>query len=254
MTVPDVTQRFTTRVQNYVKYRPDYPAELLPALEVRCQLTPQSPIADIGSGTGLLTQRFLDQGNFVSAVEPNAEMRRAAEARLASYPNFRSIAAQAEATTLADSSIHLITAGQAFHWFDPIAARQEFQRILRPNGWVALIWNDRRCDTPFLQAYELLLQRYGTDYAEVMHRHPRSDALGQFYGPRGYSTVTLPHHQAFDYPGLEGRLLSSSYTPEPGHPDYGPMLAALSTLFDAHAVEGQVLFNYRTRMHYGQLS
>ena len=254
MVATDLIDRFTSRVQNYAEYRPDYPPSLLSILRAHCHLTPYAAIADVGSGTGLLTQLFLKHGNSVYAIEPNPAMRQTAENKLAHHANFYSVAGQAEATTLPPRSVSLIAAGQAFHWFDPAATRQEFQRILRPGGWVALIWNDRCRDTPFLAAYERLLQRYGTDYAEVTHRRAQMDVLDQFYGAAGYTTVALRHRQVFDYDGLEGRLLSSSYTPEPGHPCYPDMLKMLADVFRRYSADGQVAFDYSTRMHYGQLT
>ena len=114
----DPTKRFSNRVENYLKYRPRYPAAIIPLLESECGLTPETLVADVGSGTGFLTELFLKHGNRVLGVEPNAEMRSAGERLLAKYPTFCSVNAMAEATTLADSSIDLIIAGQAFHWFD----------------------------------------------------------------------------------------------------------------------------------------
>ncbi|MGF1537661.1 MAG: class I SAM-dependent methyltransferase [Elainellaceae cyanobacterium] len=250
----DPTQRFSTRVENYVKYRPTYPPAVLTTLEAYCQLTPDSPIADVGSGTGILTQLFLDHGNPVYAVEPNAPMRQAAESRLAHRPNFYSVDGRAEATALPDASVDFVTAGQAFHWFDREAARREFCRILRPEGYVMLVWNDRCSDTPFLADYEQLLQRYGIGYTEVFRRFFERDNLAQFYGSNRFTLATLNHSQIFDYEGLSGVMLSSSYTPEADHPDYQSMLDNLANIFEAHSVNGQVAIEYTTRMYYGQLT
>ncbi|HEX8220837.1 MAG TPA: class I SAM-dependent methyltransferase [Chloroflexia bacterium] len=249
----DVTQRFSTRVENYVKYRPGYPPGVLDTLAAECGLTSASVIADVGSGTGILAEVFLSNGNTVYGIEPNREMREAAERLLLGYPNFHSLDARAEDTTLAGGSVDFVTAGQAFHWFQPSEARSEFQRILKAGGWVALAWNTRQTDTtPFLRAYEQMLNTYGTDYAEVHHRgNATEDVIEQFYGSPP-QVASFPNSQSFDFQGLRGRLLSSSYTPEPGHPDHEPMLQALRAIFDEHQVGGRVIFEYETQLYYGQ--
>lgn len=253
--LPDPTQRFSTRVENYVKYRPHYPPAVLDTLRTACDLTPTSVIADIGSGTGILTELFLQNGNRVHAVEPNREMREAGEQLLQTYPHFTSVDGRAEATTLPAHSVDFVTAGQAFHWFDQEKARAEFQRILKPGGWVVLVWNDREVGgTPFLVAYEQLLQQYATDYEEVTNKQVNAEALTRFYGPSRYEMRTFSNAQSFDFEGLRGRLLSSSYTPLPGHPNHAPMMAALSNIFQPHQVDGQVAFKYTTQVFYGQLT
>ena len=162
------TERFTDRVENYSKYRPTYPAGVINLLKSECGLSPESDVADIGSGTGILAKLLLRNCKRVFGVEPNAAMRDAGKALLKNYPTFITVAGSAENTTLPDASIDLITAGQAFHWFDEMKARVEFKRILKSGGFVALVWNDRRLDsTPFLAAYEQLLREFGTDYAQV---------------------------------------------------------------------------------------
>ena len=167
----DPTRRFSGPVENYARYRPGYPGEVLGLLRQRCRLTENSEIADVGSGTGALARLFLESGNRVFGVEPNAGMRGAGERLLRWYGRFTSVAARAEETTLPESSVDLVTAaGQAFHWFDPGPTRREFARILKPGGSVALIWNTRRKEgEPFLAGYEELLQNHGTDHWEVYH-------------------------------------------------------------------------------------
>src|SRR5437870_2796600 len=147
-------ERFSRRVENYVKYRPGYPGAVLDWLRQHCGLTADWVIADIGSGTGFLAELFLKNGNRVFGTEPNSEMRAAGETLLKKYSRFVSVDGSAEATGLDSSSVDLITAGQAFHWFDRPRARQEFERILKPGGWAALVWNERLINTPFLVAYD----------------------------------------------------------------------------------------------------
>lgn len=248
------TKRFSTRVENYIKYRPSYPLAILALLRDECGLTPDSVIADVGSGTGILTRLFLENGNRVFGIEPNDAMRAAGEALLRGYECFTSVAAQAEATTLPEASVELVVAGQAFHWFDHATARHEFARILKPGGWLGLVWNNRRTTgTPFLEGYEALLDEYSLDYGEVTHKEQGLEQLQRFFHPNPCYLATFENVQRFDFEGLRGRLLSSSYAPEVGHPNHAPMLAALRALFDAHQVEGTVSFDYDTEVFYGQL-
>ncbi|HKD02839.1 MAG TPA: class I SAM-dependent methyltransferase [Terriglobales bacterium] len=253
MPTADPTQRFSSRVDNYVRYRPGYPAEVLALLEEQCRLTPDKVVADIASGTGLWTRLLLENGNPVLGVEPNQDMRNAGEEFLRGYPRFTSVAGAAEATSLPDRSVDIVTAAQAAHWFDRPRARCEFVRILKPGGWTVLLWNERLTDsTPFLRAYEQLLVDFGTDYKEVRHERTTAEIRG-FYAPSSYQEAVFQYRQGFDYEGLEGRLLSSSYTPQPGHAKYAPMLQALRRIFDQHQRGGQVHFDYNTRVFYGVL-
>lgn len=246
--------RFSNRVENYARFRPNYPAGLLDTLKCDCGLEPSSSIADIGSGTGISAELFLRNGNQVFAVEPNPEMRAAAEHSLAAYPKFVSVAATAEETTLEPGSVDLITAAQAFHWFDRPKAKSEFARILKPNGWVVLIWNERRLDsTPFLRAYEDFLLRYGTDYEKVRHENVATE-IAEFFAPLPFQLKNLENFQHFDFESLKGRLLSASYVPDQNHPNFAAMLGELVEIFDKHKQDGIVTFEYETRIYYGQLS
>lgn len=250
----DHTGRFSTRVADYVKYRPGYPPAVLRLLEEECGLDSTSIVADMGSGTGILSELFLRNGNRVYGVEPNREMREAGERLLASYPNFVSVEGQAEATTLDDASVDFVTAGQAFHWFDPPHARREFARILRPGGWVVLVWNDRRTGgTLFLEDYERLLLEYGTDYKEVSVKYAEESMLAALYGPSEVRTKTFDNEQVFDFDGLRGRLTSSSYAPQSGHPNFDPMMRELEALFRRHERDGRVVVSYDTKVFYGRL-
>src|SRR5882724_5446254 len=183
MPAPNATQRFSDRVDNYIRYRPGYPIEILDLLRERCGLTPQARIADIGFGTGIFTRMLLENGNTVVGIEPNQEMREAGARLLTGFPEFRGSGGTAENTTLENQSVEFITAAQAAHWFDREPARREFLRILKPGGWVVLLWNERRTEgTAFLAEYEQLLLEYGTDYAEVRHERT-SDTIGDFFAP-----------------------------------------------------------------------
>lgn len=247
----DVTQRFSSRVDNYIKYRPGYPQEVIETLKTECGLTPNSIIADIGSGTGILSEVFLKNGNTVYAVEPNPDMRAAGERLLNGYTNFRSIAGRAEATGLDGDSVDFITAGQAFHWFDRAAAKAEFTRLIRIGGWVVLIWNERLVTTPFLVDYERLLKSYSIDYTQIDHRRIDSDIIRDFFGSGRFRLERFRNVQVFDYDGLRGRLVSSSYSPEPGHPNYEPMIAELERTFQTHQKDGNVTVEYETLVYFG---
>jgi ubiquinone/menaquinone biosynthesis C-methylase UbiE len=250
----DSTQRFSSRVENYIRYRPSYPHEIIAALQKACGLTSDAIVADVGSGTGMFAELLLRNGNTVYGVEPNQAMRAAGERLLHHYPRFHSVNGTAEATTLPDTSVDFITAGQAFHWFDRDKARHEFARILRPGGWVALVWNERRSGaTPFLRAYEQLLRTYGTDYDASRHTNFAAAIIRAFFAPNPMFMQTFENQQRFDYNGLRGRLLSSSYAPEPGDPRHAPMLAELQRIFEQHAASGMVVFEYDTVLYYGQL-
>ncbi|HXD34492.1 MAG TPA: class I SAM-dependent methyltransferase [Pyrinomonadaceae bacterium] len=250
----DPRERFSSRVQNYVKYRPAYPDQIIRFLETSCGLTSDSLVADIGSGTGILSELFLQNGKKVWGVEPNESMRLAAEAALKDYPKFTSVNGSAEATTLPDQSIDLITAAQAFHWFDQKRARAEFARILKPNGWVVLLWNERRLDsTDFLKGFEQLLLKYGLDYTKVRHENVEDDIAG-FYAPAPFKQVNFDNRQDLDLAGLRGRLFSASYTPEPGHRDYESMVSEIDILFRDHQVHGNVTIEYDTKLYYGHLA
>ena len=247
------TARFSDRVEDYVRYRPGYPPEVLDLLRAECGLRPSHIVADIASGTGMFTRLLLENGNSVFAVEPNTEMREMGIRLLEPYNRLVSIAGTAEETTLGSASVDFVTAAQAAHWFDLPRARAEFARILRPEGWCVLIWNERRAETtPFLRDYEQLLLTYGTDYKEV--RHERTTALiHEFFAPASHQERVFSLCQQFDYEGTAGRLLSSSYAPLEGHPNHAPMMQELQRILRAHAADDRVEFEYNTRVYYGRL-
>ena len=232
------TERFTTRVENYVKYRPGYPPAVLDLLKAECGLTPASVIADIGSGTGKLTELLLRNGNPVCAVEPNRELREAAERTLGGVKGFRSVDGRAEATGLPPASADMVTAGQAFHWYEPGAARAEFQRILRPCGWVVLVWNVRQRDaSPFPAAYEGFLREHSLEHEPPSHR-----GLTEGDGPRSfftadYGTASFANTRRLDFESVKGGCLSTSYSVPPDHPSFG---GAVSMPLRAQVYHGRI--------------
>lgn len=246
--------RFSSRVENYVKYRPHYPVELISFLKGKKILTSKSVIADIGSGTGISSELFLKNGNVVFGVEPNMEMRKAAEKSLAVFSNFKSVDGTAEETTLENQMVDIIVTGQAFHWFDLEKCKIEFKRILNPKGTVVLIWNDRRTQsTPFLIGYENLLQTFGTDYREVDHKNIDEKVFNNFFGEGNFKLKSFENFQHYDYNSLEGRLLSSSYVPSEGHHNYQPMINALKELFIHYQHDNTVTIEYDTIVYHGKL-
>ena len=254
MPAPSPTERFSDRVSNYVRYRPGYPPALLDLVRRETGLTPAWTIADLGSGTGISTELFLKSGNTVHAIEPNDAMRSAAVERLASrYPNFHSVPGTAEATTLASASIDLAAAFQAFHWFDLDKTPAELARILRPPAWLLLVFNRRKtAGSPFLEGYESVIQQYSADYHAVRHERIKDAELRRVL-PSGYATHSLPNQQLFDFDGLRGRVLSSSYAPSPGQPGHDQMMADLRALFDRTADSGRVAFDYETQIYLGRV-
>ncbi len=254
MPASNATTRFSDRVEKYVRYRPGYPVDAVACLKSECHLRPDHVMADIASGTGIWTRLLLENGNRVFGVEPNAEMRKAGEQGLAKFPKFSSVEGTAEATGLADASVDFVTSAQAAHWFDRVRSRAEFVRILKPGGWLVLLWNERQTDsTPFLRAYEELLKTYGTDYAEIRHEHTTA-SVNEFFDPAPFQERDFQVQQDFDYGGIEGRLLSSSYAPGPGHPRHESMLKDLQRMFKEHQQHDRVQVMYRTRVFFGQIA
>lgn len=249
---PSPEQRFSDRVENYVRYRPRYPQEITALLQRESGLTPRSVVADIGSGTGISAELFLRAGCTVHAVEPNREMREAAERLLNHHGGFHSVNGSAQSTTLPDHSVDFVVAAQAFHWFNTPETRAEFTRILKPGGHVVLIWNERKLDaTPFLRAYERLLLTFATDYTKIRHENIDTGELGRFF-MCPYATHTFANAQHFDFEGLKGRLLSSSYAPAEGQSHHDEMIVELRHIFDEHHVSGHACLEYDTRVHVGR--
>lgn len=256
----DSKQRFSRRVDAYREFRPRYPAEVIDLLQQQCGLTRSSVIADIGAGTGMLAELFLEHGNSVFAVEPNHAMRSACEQLRSQYPKLTCIDGSAEATTLAEHCADFVTIGQALHWFNLESARAEFVRILQPGGWCAVVYNERRTGgDAFHEGYERILQEFGTDYESVRSTYPQQQKLTEFFNSqRAASTpirqASFPHAQRFDFKGLLGRILSSSYMPQPDHPHYPAMLRSIEELFSKCQREGHVRLEYDCVVTYGSLA
>jgi ubiquinone/menaquinone biosynthesis C-methylase UbiE len=250
--ISDSKKRFSNRVENYIKYRPEYPKEIINFLAEKINLTSSWIIADIGSGTGILTKLFLENKNTVFGVEPNDEMRKAGDLLLKDYSSFKSINGSSENTTLESNSVKLITAGQAFHWFKIGKSKKEFNRILKKDGYVLLIWNSRKHNaSPFLKDYENLLVNYSIDYQRVDHKNINDEVLNKFF--KEYELKVFSNYQTFDLEGLKGRLLSSSYAPMPDHPNFKPMVNELEKIFHQNKIDGKIKFMYDTELYYGRI-
>ncbi|MBI2966828.1 MAG: class I SAM-dependent methyltransferase [Bacteroidetes bacterium] len=253
----DPAMRFTDLAGCYAKYRPGYPAEVLRFLEQETGLDSKSVIADIGSGTGISTALFLKNGNTVYGVEPNEQMRLAAEKILSGYKKFKSINGRAERTTLPDKCIDLIFCAQAFHWFARKKAKSEFLRILKKNGFVALTWNERKTSgSEFLKTYDDLLRRVSDDYENVNHTkmtHENSDVLEKFFGKDNYRLKIFPNEQILDRKGFFGRTFSCSYIPAKNHPDYPAMIKGLEEIYGKFNKGGNVKFEYETKVYAGRI-
>lgn len=250
----DNTTRFSNRVADYVKYRPSYPEAIITFLQEQYGLTTDKVLVDIGAGTGISAELFLQAGYRVIAVEPNREMREKSVELLSAYEGFRALDGKAEEMPLASGSIDGIVAGQAFHWFDREKTKQEFTRILKPGGPVVLIWNERKTSSDFEKAYDALIIRHARDYVQVDHRNIRTEDIEAFFSPNAVELRVFRNQQVFDLEGLQGRLLSSSYMPARGEEGYGAMISDLRNLFDCYQVEGRITIHYDTKVYVGALS
>lgn len=247
------TTRFSNRVDDYVKYRPGYPTEIITYLQQTYNLSTDKLIADVGAGTGISAALFLDAGYRVIAVEPNAEMRNKAIELLDHHQGFTAKDGTAEHTGLAGSSVDAIIAGQAFHWFDAETSRIEFKRILKPGGIVALIWNERKTASQFEVDYDELIIRHAIDYVKVDHRNIDVEHIGKFFHPQQFQLQVFPNKQVFDFDGLAGRLSSSSYIPAKGQDGYQPTMADLRKLFDRYQQDNLITINYDTKVYTGEV-
>ena len=245
------TGRFSNRAENYLQYRPAYPAEILRFLSQSMGLAQAHHIADIGCGTGLFAELFLKNGYTVTGVEPNHAMRAAAEKRIGNYELFTCLATRGEATEIESESIDLITVAQAFHWMDPDMTRQEFQRILKPGGAVAFVSTVRKKHTAFLEDYDRLKQSFRL---EPLPDLPDEIRINRFFRGSDIHFQSFPNSHWLDFDGLKGLLLSSSAIPLPGHPSYDTMISSLVQMYVAYNRNGFVEMEYETNVYWSALS
>ena len=255
MSGPDSTQRFSDRVEAYLAGRPRYPAAIVDHLSNCGALPARGVVADIGVGTGLSAEPFLAAGHRVIGVEPNAPMRAAGMEYLVRFPAYSGHDGTADATCLDAASVDLVIAAQAFHWFDAARFRTESQRILRPGGWAALIWNDRDLTgTPFLAGYEALLLDYGNDYRAIRYRHQGTDSIPVYFGGPAPAVAEFPHQRKMNWAAVAALAGSASYLPAEGQPRHDELMAGLKALFDGQAVNGAIDMRYTCRVHAGRLT
>ncbi len=245
------TERFSARVDAYIKYRPSYPTQIIDYLKSETGLSPEHIVTDIGSGTGFLSKLFLENGNTVFGIEPNNPMREAAEKFLAGYRNFISISGRAENTFLKNNSVDFITAGQAFHWFEPEATKKEFQRIVRKEGILVLIWNRRKMEEdPLQRGYEEILRSKIPEYSKVDHKNIDVEKIKEFVAPAVLHIESFDHFQLFDFENMLGRLLSASYCPEETSGPFKSIREQLFALFNENASDGKVKFVYKAMVYW----
>jgi ubiquinone/menaquinone biosynthesis C-methylase UbiE len=249
----ETVTRFSDRVENYIRYRPGYPQGVVDLLVEECGVNANATVADIGAGTGIFTALLLPVAHTVYAVEPNDAMRTAMDTQLAKHANYHSVNGTSTATGLTPDSIDCITAAQAFHWFNRKNTRQEFQRISRPGCHLAIIFNERQNDTPFLKAYEQALETYANDYSRVTQKNLSTDDYAPFF-TGNMQTAQFANSQLFDLDGVLGRLSSSSYCPKPGEPNHQPLWEAVSALFEQYNVDGYVELSCPTTVYWGTLA
>ena len=245
-------ERFSERVDDYRRYRPGYPQALIKTLLTETGLATGARVADIGAGTGIFTGLLLDAGFEVIAVEPNTNMRAEAESLFASSARFRGVDGGAEDTGLADASVDLVTAAQAFHWFANDNAIAEFRRILRPGGNMALVWNRRQVEEPMQRDYDALLRQYAPEYGRVNHMNIEDAGLEPFFAAGTLQIRRFDNAQQLDFDGLIGRLRSASYCPPEDSKAYRELHAALAALFERYAIDDSLRFTYQTRLYLGQ--
>ena len=254
----DPKTRFSDRAENYARYRPGYPRDVLKFLESECALTDASVVADVGSGTGKLSELFLENGNRVLAVEPNKEMREAAERILGDHPRFESVGGAAEDTTLAGESVDLLVVANSLHWVQRDATRSEFSRVLKPEGRVAIVWNiPRRDGTPFLEAFGELMSTYRTDDgaggdAEDVYEMTKAFFDDGSGGRWSYEVGSFPYSQHLDFESLKGFVLSSSSMPAGDEPGSEEMLRDLEEVFHANESGGVVVMEYKVSVYCGR--
>lgn len=246
------TKRFSGKADDYAKYRPSYPEQIIGFLENKIGFDASKDIADIGCGTGILSRLFLNNGNLVFGVEPNEEMREKAEKLLSKFINFISVEGTAEETKLANNSVDMITVGQAFHWFDLKKTKKEFKRILRKDGNVVVIWNDRKNNTPIMKLMNGILKSLGHEHHEAEKDLMDKNLLSTFFGKEKVASTIFPNFQMLDLSGLRGRILSISYVPDKGE-EHKRIMSEVKDMFDRYNNGGMVKIEYTTRVYYGNL-
>jgi len=249
----DSIQRFSQRAENYDKFRPSYPHALLQFLHAAIPITPELMIADIAAGTGIFTEQITAWGNQVYVVEPNRSMRQMAHRRLAACGQCTFLDGTAESTGLLEDSVDLFVSAQAFHWFDLVKTRAEFERVGRNSPHVAIVWNLRNTKSAFEMGYEDFIRTYATDYLKVSQRKMDTLEVRSFFAPSSSLYRVFGHIDWLTQEQLVGRTLSYSFLPDETSPVLPEMLAALTALFQTHQRDGKVRLSYKTRLFVGRI-
>ncbi|WP_449536373.1 class I SAM-dependent methyltransferase [Ferdinandcohnia sp. Marseille-Q9671] len=246
------TDKFTDKAEIYAKYRPSYPNEYIEYVISEANLTKESMIADIGSGTGILSKQLLEKGYTVIGVEPNDDMRTVAEQTLMPGSRYISVKAAAESTTLEDNSIDLVTVGQAFHWFHMKKFKLECQRILKQDAKVSLVWNSRDSSSDINKESAVVCQQYCPNFKGFsggMEEKPIP--FHEFFKEGKYDVTFFRNDLEFDVDGFLGRYLSASYSPKENDKEYDSFIAALTDLFDKYSNNGMITIPNITRSYLG---
>ncbi len=250
----DTTQKFTGKAEQYARHRSRYPDTYLEYLLETTGLKAGDAVADIGSGTGILSRQLLALGLRVWAVEPNADMRALAEAQLGDLAGFRSVAATAENTTLPDHSVNLVTAAQAFHWFDRPRFRQECSRILRPGAPVSLVWNNRDMHAEINQELERVCMDLCPNFVAFGGGIEDEPAVfREFFQGGQFDHRVFANDERHDLQGFLGRNLSNSYAPLAGDGNYQTFVQAMESLFARYSTGGMVTLPMETNSYLGMV-
>lgn len=251
----DSKQRFSNRADVYAKYRPTYPREAVTAICGRVGLAEGAAVADVGSGTGLWTEKLLEAGLDVYAVEPNLEMRSKAEVQFVDQPRFHSCDGSAEATGLASNSVRLVTAGQAFHWFEPTAALPEFCRVIEGDPWMAIVWNTRdREASEFMDQYSAFLTEFRALPVCDHYLIRSAGKLGQYFTAESFELLYFHHEFQVDFAALTGMVGSMSNMPEAGSKELDEMMIKIRPIFEKNAVDGSVRYCLKTELYIGKIN
>ena len=241
-------ERFSPLVENYAKYRPGYPEQILFTLEKHFGINNEKIIADIGSGTGQLSKLFVNKYYQTYGIEPNAAMRMVSINEFATYLNFKAIKGTAEQTFLYSESIDLIVAGQSFHWFDNEMSKIEFNRILKHKGIIALIWNERKNETEFMQRYERLLQKHCSNYKINNHKEYDYRKIKELFSEKKVDLFIFENQQKMDFTAFIGRLKSCSYCPSENDKHYAFLMRGMNKLYENYKCEENITIEYNTLM------
>ncbi|MGG0175103.1 class I SAM-dependent methyltransferase [Gottfriedia acidiceleris] len=245
-------ENFTGKADLYSKFRPSYPNEYINYLLSENHLGEGNVIADIGSGTGILTRLLLEKKLTVLAIEPNDEMRGIAEKTLKEYDQYKSINATAENTSLKNNSVDLITVAQAFHWFDKEKFRLECKRILKENLKVSLVWNSKDLLSPLMIELQEICKETCPRFKGFSGGiEDTPDVYNQFFKNENYEKMVFRNDLEMDLEGFLGRNLSSSFSPLSGEEEFEPYRTALTNLFNKYSINGKIIYPYITKSYLG---